>query len=410
MLRLLERSRQAKPRLLTLAERVARGFSVAVLAIAAVVSVLWLMIRPEVALANTIAVLVVACPCALGLATPIALVAGASAAARRGLILADHAALEAGAEITAVAFDKTGTLTTGKPTLVRVVASEGTEDDALQVAARLAHLSDHPIDAAIVVGARERGVFRQEVEGFAAKAGSGLSGVFEGQRLQLGSKAFFDPDGLQAGEISALEARLDPATRCLPASYLAVDGRLRAVLVVGDPVRPDARAAISDLRSLGIRSIMLSGDRQEVVNPVAAELGIDDARGGLKPEDKLAALKLLAAGGTKLVFVGDGLNDGPALRMAHVGIAMGTGTEVAKSAASVVLARPDPRLVADFIRVARRTRAGIRENLALAFLFNGIAVPLAIAGMLSPAVAGAAMALSSISVAGNASRLSRFVR
>lgn len=410
--RLIEDAGLADAPSLSLADRISRVFVPAIVGIAVLTALSWLLAGAglERALLIATSVLVVACPCALGLATPIALVAGASAAARRGLILADHAALEAGAEITAVAFDKTGTLTAGKPTLVRVVASEGSEDEALQAAARLAHLSDHPIDAAIVAGARGLGVFREGIEDFAAKAGSGLSGAFEGQHLQLGSKAFLDPAGNQAAALAALEARLDPVERCLPASYLGVDGAIRAILVVGDPVRPDARAAIADLRSLGIRSIMLSGDRQEVVDPVAAGLGIDDARGGLKPEDKLAALKALAGGGTRLAFVGDGLNDGPALRMAHVGIAMGTGTEVAKSAASVVLARPDPRLVADFIRVARRTRAGIRENLALAFLFNGIAVPLAVAGMLSPAVAGAAMALSSISVAGNALRLSSFVR
>jgi P-type Cu+ transporter len=410
--RLIEDAGLADTPSLSLVDRISRVFVPAIIAIAVLTALGWFFAGAGVERALIIAasVLVVACPCALGLATPIALVAGASAAARRGLILADHAALEAGAEITAVAFDKTGTLTEGKPTLVRVVTVEGSEDAALQAAARLAHRSDHPIDVAIVMGAKARDVFEPGVEDFAAKAGAGLSGMFGGARLLLGSKAFLDPTGAQAADFAALEGRLDGAMRSLPASYLGIDGHLRAILVVGDPVRPDARAAIADLAGLGIRSIMLSGDRQAVVDPVAAGLGIDDARGSLKPEDKLAALHALEEGGTKLAFVGDGLNDGPALRMAHVGIAMGTGTEVAKSAASVVLARPDPRLVADFIRIARRTRAGIRENLALAFVFNGVAVPLAVAGMLSPALAGAAMALSSISVAGNALRLSRFAR
>lgn len=403
---------------MSLVDRISRVFVPAIIVIAVLAALGWLLAGAggERALIIATSVLVVACPCALGLATPIALVAGASAAARKGLILADHAALEAGAGITQVAFDKTGTLTEGKPSLVAVHvirASDvirGNEDEALQLAARLAAHSDHPIDTAIVAGARARGVFRDGIDDFTAVSGGGLAGVSEGRSLRLGSKAYIDPAGGEASAITTLEATLEPAFRALPASYLAVDGHIRAILVVGDPLRSTSMEAIVDLHRLGVATLMLSGDRQEVVGPVARELGIDDARGGLKPEDKLAVLNGIVEAGERLAFVGDGLNDGPALRAAHVGIAMGTGTEVAKGAASVVLARPDPRLVADFIRVARRTRDGIRENLVLAFLFNGTAIPLAVAGMLSPAVAGAAMALSSVSVALNAIRLSRFGR
>ncbi|KAF0229453.1 MAG: Cu2+-exporting [Beijerinckiaceae bacterium] len=397
---------------ISLADRISHVFVPAVLVLAVLTATGWLLagVGAERALIIATSVLVVACPCALGLATPIALVAGASAAARRGLILADHAALEAGAGITNVAFDKTGTLTEGRPTLVAIRVTEGTEKAALGLAARLAAGSDHPIDTAIVAAARARGIFQEGIEAFEAVSGGGLSGLVEGRRLALGSRAFIDPAGVADQALSGLVARLDPGQNALPASYLAVDGVPRAVLVVGDPLRATSVEAITDLRALGIGTIMLSGDRQEVVEPVAATLGIDDARGGLKPEDKLAVLNGIIERGGKLAFVGDGLNDGPALRAAQVGIAMGTGTEVAKGAASVVLGRPDPRLVADFIRIARRTRNGIRENLVLAFVFNGIAIPLAMAGMLSPAVAGAAMALSSVSVALNAVRLSRTAR
>lgn len=385
----------------TLADRISRVFVPAIIAIALAALGFWLWQGAgfERALVIATSVLVVACPCALGLATPIALVAGASSAAKRGILLADHAALEAGARLTHIAFDKTGTLSEGKPALVRLVGDEA----ALSLASRLAAQSDHPLDGAIVAAAREKGVFREGIEGFAAQAGAGLSGTHAGQALRLGAKAFA---GDEAG-FAALEASLSEEERARPASYLSVDGAARAIFVLGDPLRAGAVQAMANLKGEGITPVMLSGDRGAVVRPVALTLGIGDARGGLKPEDKLAALDSLIKGGAVLGFVGDGLNDGPALRAASVGIAMGSGTEVAKGAASVILARPDPRLVAEFVRIARRTRNGIRENLALAFLFNGIAVPLAFAGKLSPAIAGAAMALSSICVALNALRISR---
>lgn len=387
----------------TLADRISQIFVPAIIAIAVLAALFWLWRGAglEQALIIATSVLVVACPCALGLATPIALVAGASNAARRGILLADHAALEAGARFTHVAFDKTGTLSEGRPALVRLAGVD--EEDALSTAGRLAAHSDHPLDGAIVQAARARGVFRDAVESFSAKAGAGLSATHEGKALRLGSKAFA---GDEAG-FSVLEATLSDEERARPASYLSVDDQARAIFVLGDPLRPTAAQAIQALKAEGITPVMLSGDRDAVVRPVAAQLGIEDARGGLKPEDKLAALEGLVKAGAVLGFVGDGLNDGPALRAAQVGIAMGSGTEVAKGAASVILARPDPQLVPEFVRIARRTRNGIRENLALAFLFNGIAIPLAVAGKLSPAIAGAAMACSSLSVALNALRISR---
>jgi Cu+-exporting ATPase len=394
----------------TLVDQISRVFVPAIIVLAIATAAGWLFAGAglERALIIAISVLVVACPCALGLATPIALVAGASAAARAGLVLADHAALDAGARLTHVAFDKTGTLTEGKPSLVAIRVSTGSEEEALSLASRLAGHSSHPIDGAITGAARQRGVFREGIEDFRAVSGGGLSGRAEGQALTLGARAFLDPESRQSAAFEALVAKLTPEERALPASFLAVDGVPRAVLVVGDPLRAHAPEAIAMLAAEGISPVLLSGDRQEVVAPVAAVLGIADARGGLKPEDKLAALDAIRASGAVLGFVGDGLNDGPALRAADVGFAMGGGTEVAKGAASVVLARPDLTLIARFARIARRTRSGIRENLALAFLFNGIAIPLAVAGKLSPAIAGAAMALSSVSVVLNALRLARY--
>jgi Cu+-exporting ATPase len=396
----------------SLADRISRVFVPAIIATAIVTGLGWALAGAGIERALIIAtsVLVVACPCALGLATPIALVAGASAAARSGLILADHAALEKGAGLSHVAFDKTGTLTTGRPVLLAIAADGMEEMEALALAAALATRSDHPIDLAIAAAARERQVPDPAVTGFSAQSGAGLAGLVAGKQVRLGSRSFVDPDGAAAARIAGIEARLEPDQRVNPSSYLSVDGRFAAILVVGDPMRPGAERAIATLVAERLSPVMLSGDRQEVVAAMAARLGIADARGGLKPEDKLAALQGLADQGAVIAFVGDGLNDGPALRAADVGIAMGSGTEVAKGAASIVLARPELGLVADFVRIARRTRKGIRENLALAFLFNGIAIPLAIAGKLSPALAGAAMALSSIFVALNALRLSRIPR
>ncbi len=385
----------------TLADRISQVFVPAIIAAALAAALFWLWRGAglERALIIATSVLVVACPCALGLATPIALVAGAAAAARRGILLADHAALEAGARLTHIAFDKTGTLSEGRPGLLRLVGAAA----ALGLASRLAARSSHPLDGAIVAAARSRGVFRDGIEDFVAQVGAGLSGRCPAGLLRLGTKSFAG----DAAGFAALEAGLMAAERAQPASYLSLDGAALAILVLGDPLRETSAAAVAMLQREGIAVVMLSGDRAEVVAPVAAHLGIADARGGLKPEDKLAALEALQRAGGVLGFVGDGLNDGPALRAAEVGIAMGSGTDVAKGAASVILARPDPRLVAEFIRIARRTRRGIRENLALAFFFNGIAVPLAFAGQLSPVIAGAAMACSSLGVALNALRISR---
>lgn len=394
----------------SLVDRISRVFVPGIIVLAILTAFGWLVAGAglERALIVATSVMVVACPCALGLATPIALVAGSSAAARAGLVLADHAALDAGARLTHIAFDKTGTLTEGKPSLVAIHAAPVGQDEALSLASRLAGRSLHPIDAAITHAARERGLFRDALEDFAAVSGGGLTGHAEGRKLALGSRLFLDPANAKATEFDALMAGLSPAHQVLPASFLAIDGKPVAVLVVGDPLRANARDAIAMLIGEGVKPVMLSGDRPAVVAPVAASLGIADARGGLKPEDKLAALDSIRGSGAVLGFVGDGLNDGPALRAAEVGFAMGSGTDVAKGAASVVLARPDLSLIARFVRIARRTRIGIRENLALAFLFNGVAIPLAMAGKLSPALAGAAMALSSVSVVLNAVRLARY--
>lgn len=384
-----------------------RIFVPAVLLIAAATFAFWLWQGGDVerAIIIAVSVLVVACPCALGLATPIALLAGRRAGAGLGLVVVDQAAFDPGARLGAVAFDKTGTLTTGRPRLLATHADRDARE-ALVLAAALASRSDHPLDKAIAEAARDANLALPTVEAWQAESGGGLSGRVDGHNIRLGSQAFAERDG--AGSFAPLLAGMAEAERFHPAGFLSVDGVPCAVLVAGDQLRDESPAAIRVLRGMGLRTIILSGDRQVVVDAVAATLGTDEAIGGLKPEGKLAWLQARHGEGQSLGFVGDGLNDGPALSSVSVGFAMGTGTDVAKGAASVILARPDPRLVPAFVALARRVRRGIAENLFLAFVFNAVAIPLAVAGALSPAIAGAAMALSSISVAMNALRLTRW--
>lgn len=393
---------------IALVDRISGIFVPAVLGLALASFAYWWGIGAggERALVIASSVLVVACPCALGLATPIALVAGANAAARQGLIIADLSALEAGAGLTHLALDKTGTLTIGRPSVATISASGSDENLALALAAGLARQSDHPLDAAIVAEAKARGVEPAAIGAFSAQAGGGLAGTFEGAEIRLGSLEFAAPGA--PAQAAALVASLPADYAESPAALLSRAGEPLALFAFADPPRPEAAAMIAAVKALGIEPVMLSGDRPAVAAATASRLGIESVRGGLKPADKVVALATIRAQGAVLGFVGDGLNDGPALSAAHVGLAMGTGTEVAKGAAKVVLARPDLALVARFIRLARRTRQAVRENLALAFLFNIIAIPLAMAGMLSPAIAGAAMALSSVSVVLNALRLARW--
>ncbi|WP_284177744.1 cation-translocating P-type ATPase [Rhabdaerophilum sp. SD176] len=390
-----------------LIDLVTRIFVPAVLVIAASAFVFWLQqgVGFERAAIIAASVLVVACPCALGLATPIALMAGRRAGARLGLIVVDQGAFDPGARIDTIAFDKTGTLTRGQPELLAIHA-KGDSDSALVLAAALAERSDHPLDLALRKAADARPLAVPAVEGWRAEAGGGLSGYINGMEIRLGSLAFVQQGG--TGRFDALLAAMPEADRAQPNSFLGVDGEARAIFVAGDSIRPESGEAIATLRAEGLETVMLSGDRQAVVDRVAGQLGIDLALGGMKPEDKLGWLQARIGEGRVIGFVGDGLNDGPALQAVAVGFAMGTGTEVAKGAASVILARPDPRLVGRFVALARRVRRGIGENLFLAFVFNAVAIPLAVLGHLSPAIAGAAMALSSISVALNALRLARW--
>ena len=352
-------------------------------------------------------VLVIACPCALGLATPTALVAGTGVAAKAGILIKDIATLEQAHAVDEVIFDKTGTLTEGKPQLTQCEALAGYKrEEVLRMAASLQQGSEHPLARAVVNAARDEGLSLSEPVGFANQRGAGVKAQIDGVAVVLGNRDMMQQANI---EVSALESQLsDLEAAGQIAVTLAIDGKPAAVLAFADTLRAGAHAAVGALQARGLRVGLLSGDAERVVAAVAKDLGVDHWQAGLKPEDKSAALQSLRESGRRVAMVGDGVNDAPALAAADVGIAMGSGTDVAIETAGVTLLRADPQLVPAAFSVASATRNKIRQNLFWAFIYNLIGLPLAASGLLSPAVAGAAMAMSSVSVVSNALLLKRW--
>jgi len=364
------------------------------------------------AVLNAVAVLVIACPCALGLATPTAIMAGTGVAARAGILIKDAEALETTRQLRTVAFDKTGTLTLGRPRVVAVEAADGDVHAVLAQAAALQAGSEHPLAKAVLEAAHDAGLDTMPAEAMRALPGRGVEGRCAGGTLRLGSARLMAESGVTLGALAASGDRLAAQGRTV--SWLAaVDdgggGRLIGLVAFGDPPRPEAAEAIAALQGLGLRTMMLSGDNAGAANAVAAALGIpaQDVRAEVLPADKAELVRSLAGDG-RVAMVGDGINDAPALAAADVGFAMGSGTDVAMHAAAVTLMRPDPRLVADAIDVSRRTTRKIHQNLFWAFVYNLVGIPLAAAGLLDPVIAGAAMALSSVSVVSNTLLLRRW--
>ena len=385
-----------------LVDRVSAIFVPVVIGLALLTLAGWMLAGAgaEVAVLRAVAVLVIACPCALGLATPAAIMAGTGAAARAGILVRDAAAIERAGGITLVAFDKTGTLTEGRPRLAALHQAPGVTD-ALALAAALQSGSEHPLARAIL--AAHPGA-PPPVQDFRALPGRGVTGVVAGRHLLLGSpRALAEAGADPAGFPVAAE---DAAGRTL--AWLIEGDRALALLAFEDAEKPGAAAAIAGLRALGVKTAMLSGDSAAAAGAVAKRLGLDDVAAGILPEGKAARIAAWQAAGEKVAMVGDGVNDAPALAAAELGIAMGTGTDVAIAAAGITLLRGDPALVPAALDITRRTLATIRRNLAWAFGYNLIGIPLAAAGVLSPPVAGAAMALSSVSVLASALWLSRW--
>jgi Cu+-exporting ATPase len=413
IIRMVESAQAAKAPIQRIVDRVSAVFVPVVLGIALVTFLAWVGVTGdwEPALINAVAVLVIACPCALGLATPTAIMAGTGVAARHGILIKDAEALEVAHSVTVVAFDKTGTLTEGKPSLVAVVPAPGqARDDVLRLSAALQKTSEHPLAHAVLEKVRMERLTVPEAQEAMALPGRGLEATVSGQRLTLGSSRLLRELGADADGLASEAQRLEAEGRTI--SWLIHrDGdkaEMLGLLAFGDTVKPTARRAIHRLHELGIRTVMLTGDNRGSGLAVAKQLGIDEVRAEVLPGDKAAVVQQLRSGGKLVAMVGDGINDAPALAAADVGIAMSTGTDVAMEVAGITLMRGDPRLVPDSMDVSRRTYGKIKQNLWWAFGYNVLGIPLAAFGMLSPVIAGAAMAFSSVSVVTNALTLRRW--
>lgn len=391
-----------------LVDRVSAIFVPVVIAIAAATLLGWLLAGAgfEAALLNAVAVLVIACPCALGLATPAAIMAGTGAAARAGILIRDAEAIERAQGISLVAFDKTGTLTEGKPRLASLHPAEGTDPaEALAQAASLQSGSEHPLARAVLAAF---GATPSPAQGFRALPGRGVEGVVAGRRLALGSPRLLAESGADPGAL-ATAARVEAAQgRSIAWLIDPATARVLALLSFEDAPKQGASAAVSALRGMGVEVAMLSGDNRAAAGEAAARLGIGRVEAEVLPQDKAGHVAAWRQEGLRVAMVGDGVNDAPALAAADLGIAMGTGTDVAIAAAGVTLMRGDPGLVPATLEITRRTYRKLKENLSWAFGYNLLGIPLAAAGLLSPPVAGAAMALSSVSVVANALLLSRW--
>jgi P-type Cu+ transporter len=415
IVRMVAEAQRSRAPIQRLADLVAAWFVPAVVAIAVVTFGVWSAVGPEPrlahALVNAVAVLIIACPCALGLATPMAIMVGTGRGATTGVLIKNAEALERLELVDTLVVDKTGTLTEGKPRVVTIEVAEGwAVEDALRLAAALEQGSEHPLAAAILTAARERAIRLPGVAEFNAAAGRGISGRVEGRAATLGNAACLIEKGV---EIEAAQSRAD-ALRALAQTvlYLAVEGRFVALFGVVDPLKPSAAEAVRQLHDQGLRVIMLTGDNRATAEVVARQLGIDDLQAEVMPQDKRAVIQQLQASGHVVAMAGDGVNDAPALAEASVGIAMGGGTDVAIESAGITLLHGDLRGIVRARRLSRATMRNIRQNLFLAFVYNGIGVPVA-AGVLYPITgtligpvwASAAMTLSSVSVIANALRL-----
>ena len=365
--------------------------------------------RLSLALYAAVAVLVIACPCALGLATPTALMVGTGVGATRGVLIRDGAAVQTLDRADTLVFDKTGTLTRGAPRVVEIFAAgdrtADTEARVLGLAAAVEDASEHPLARAVVDEARLRDIPFSRAADVEARIGMGIVGSVDGTPVVVGSARLLRGEGIPDEDIARVERRFGDDARTT--AWVAAGGRLLGALAIADPVKEDARETLLELSRRGFRTVMLTGDHEAVAAAVAEHLGIDDFRAGLLPADKVEAVRQLRAEGRTVAFVGDGINDAPALKAADVGIAVGTGTDIAIEAADITLVQGDLRSVLRATKLARATFRKIRENLFWAYVYNVVAIPVAFLGLLHPVIAEAAMALSSISVVTNANRLRR---
>jgi Cu+-exporting ATPase len=400
-----------------LADVVSGYFVPAVVAIAVVTFIVWSIWGPEPRMAhglvNAVAVLIIACPCALGLATPMSIMVATGKAAQSGVLFKNAEAIEIMRKVDTLVVDKTGTLTEGKPKVVSVVSTEAVDEQTLlRLAASLERGSEHPLAAAIVAGAQERGIELTEAVAFDSVTGKGVTGEVDGHEVSLGNRKLIEDLGIDPGELptKAESLRADGQT----VMFVAVDGKAAGLVSVADPIKETTPEAIRQLHEEGIRIVMLTGDSRTTAEAVARKLNIDEVVAEVLPNQKVDVVKKFQAEGRFVAMAGDGINDAPALAQAQVGIAMGTGTDVAMKSAGVTLVKGDLRGIVRARVLSRLTMSNIKQNLFFAFIYNSIGVPIA-AGvlypffgiLLSPMIAAAAMSFSSVSVIGNALRLRR---
>ena len=416
IIRLVERAQGSKLPIQGLADRVVRIFTPLVIAIAAVTFLAWLALGPDpaitLALVSAVAVLVVACPCAMGLATPAAIMVGSGRAAELGVLYRKGEAMESLSHVDTVVFDKTGTLTEGRPRLTDLQVTDDDQDAALRLAAAVEASSEHPLGTAIVAAAREHGLDLPTVEAFQAVPGFGVSAQVEGQQVLIGALRYLEREKIAVGELG--KTADDYATDGKTPVFLAVDGVVRAVLAIADPLKTEAASMVAALQQRGMQVAMITGDSHKTAEAIARQAGIAQVHAQTLPDGKAAVVRGMQQEGRKVAFVGDGINDAPALAQAEVGIAVGSGTDIAIEAADVTLTRGNLSGVVTAIDVARRTLSTIRGNLFWAFIYNILLIPVA-TGMfypafglhLNPMVAGLAMGLSSVFVVANSLRLRR---
>ena len=418
IIRMVEAAQGSKLPIQALVDRVTRYFVPVVIGIAIVTFIVWMVFGPApaltLALVNAVAVLIIACPCAMGLATPTSIMVGTGKGAEMGVLFRGGDALQALRGIEVVALDKTGTLTEGRPELTDILAAEGFEDaEVLALAASVERHSEHPIAQAIVRGAEARELVVEKVRGFAAEPGQGAHGDVGGRTILVGSRRFLSQSGVDTDRFSRDADRF--GDRGATPLYVAIDGRLGALLAVADPLKPSAGPTVEWLHSQGLQVVMISGDNHRTADAIGRELGIDRVIAEVLPEGKVDAIRELQQGGRKVAFVGDGINDAPALAQADIGIAIGSGTDVAMESAEVVLMSDNLNGISQAIALSRATLRNIKQNLFWAFVYNATLLPVA-AGvlypffgiLLSPMFAALAMAFSSVSVVTNALRLKRF--
>ncbi|MBT9539962.1 heavy metal translocating P-type ATPase [Thiobacillus sp.] len=411
IIRLVEDAQAAKAPIQRLVDKVSAVFVPVVMAVALVTFVGWWAYGGEVetAILNAVAVLVIACPCALGLATPTAIMAGTGVAAQHGILIKDAEALELAHKISTVVFDKTGTLTDGTPHVAACVAAAGHDrNDVLALAAGLQAGSEHPLARAVQAEASAAGISPRPARAQQALPGRGMAGEVAGEDYWLGNRRLMDENGVDITALDAAAAEQEAAGRSVSWLAHAGDRRVLGLLAFGDAVKATAATGMARLKALNVDTVMLTGDNRGAAQAAAAMLGIDRVLAEVLPADKAEHVSALKADGKTVAMVGDGVNDAPALAAADVGIAMSSGSDVAMHTAGITLMRGDPALVADAIDISKRTYAKIRQNLFWAFVYNVVGIPLAAFGFLSPVIAGAAMAFSSVSVVTNALTLKRW--